>query len=117
MKTQILLTLGVVVLTAAAFTLQASDALLTPRASDNQIRTVARTGVDRGLVAERNAAGTLLTPRAEGNQMTHVAGMEKVLVQCPVLGSPRQVTALGSAARMSCCNATLAECSSMDQMK
>ena len=117
MKTQILLTLGVVVLTAAAFNLQASDALLTPRAAGNQMRTVARTGADRDLVAERNAVGTLLTPRAEGNQMTHVAGREKVLIQCPVLGTPRQVAALGSAARMSCCNATLAECSSMDQMK
>ena len=115
MKTQILLTLGAVVLTAATFNLTAGDALLSPRAASSQARVVA--GSDRNLAAEKNVGGTSLSPRAAGNQTVRGAGMETIMVKCPVSGSPRSATALGSAARMSCCSSTLAECSTMDQMK
>jgi hypothetical protein len=112
MKSKILI-LGAVV-AAFTFTSFAADALLSPRAAGNQVKVVATTANDITLVAANR--DTALSPRAAGNKTTTAAGVETVAVKCPVLGSPRQVTAAGKDARTSCCGLTLAQCPTMNDM-
>ncbi len=116
MKTKVLL-LGAVV-TAFAFTTLAADALRSPRARDNQIKVVntaeAAPVVTVDYVAPKAA---MLSPRAANNQIKVVTGTEQAesakLVKCQAIGTPRQLTAMGGAARTSCCGLTLAACSTM----
>ena len=104
MKTKILL-LGAVV-TAFAFTTFAADALLSPRAVGNQIQVVP------GITAAQSApaSASLQSPRAQNNQVVQVSGSEPVVAKCPMIGSPRDVSAAGSAARTACCGQTVANC-------
>jgi hypothetical protein len=104
MKTKVLL-LGAVV-TAFAFTTFAADTLLSPRAAGNQIKIVP------GLTVAQPApaSAVLRSPRIQGNQMVKVGGSASVLAKCPVIGSPRDVSTAGSAARTACCGQTVANC-------
>jgi hypothetical protein len=112
MKSKILI-LGAVV-AAFTFTSFAADALLSPRATGNQVKVVATTANDITLVATPGTA--LLSPRAAGNQIVTATGAEAVAVKCPVFGSPKYVAAAGTAARTSCCGLTLAQCPTMNDM-
>jgi hypothetical protein len=115
MKTRnLLITIGAVALTAITINLNASDALLSPRAKGNEIKVVASMANDANPVAANR--DTALSPRAAGNKTSTAAGVETVAVKCPVLGSPRQVTAAGKDGRTSCCGLTLAECPTMNDM-
>jgi hypothetical protein len=74
MKTRILLTtLGVAALAAITFNVNASDALLSPRAAGNQIKAAPATVADRNIVTENQT--TAVSPRAFGNQTTSVASV------------------------------------------
>jgi hypothetical protein len=42
--------------------------------------------------------------------MVQVSGSAPILAKCPVIGSPRDVSAAGSAARTACCGKTVANC-------
>lgn len=92
----------------------ATSALLSPRAAGNQINVVASTTNDLTVAAAPGA--TLLSPRAAGSQGASVAGTVVATVKCPVIGSPKYITATGPAVRTSCCGLTLAECATMDRM-
>jgi hypothetical protein len=104
MKTKVLL-LGAVV-TAFAFSASANDVLLSPRAAGNQIKVVS----DFGVAPAAHPGIALLMPRAQDNQIASVSGSKPVLAKCAVLGSPRAVSAAGSAARTACCGQTIASC-------
>ena len=112
MKAKILV-LGAVI-TAFTLTTFATDALLSPRAQDNQPNVVTGVANDPDLLAA--SRNTLLTPRAFGNRSVTVKGVETFAVKCPVMGSPKYVAMAGSSARTSCCNLMLAECATMDKM-
>ena len=115
MKTQILLTIiGAAAFAAMTASVNASDALLSPRAKGNEINRVAAVANDANLMAA--SQDTSLAPRAFGNQINKVSGTTPVTVKCPAIGSPKYVTAAGKAARTSCCNLTLADCATMDNM-
>lgn len=114
MKTKILLTIGAVLLASVTSHLNAGNTLLSPRAADNQIKVVSSTPNDVNLVSANNRV--LLSPRAASNRIITIAGVETVAAKCRVIGSPKYLATAGSAARMSCCNLTLAECSNMNAM-
>jgi hypothetical protein len=77
MKTmnKILLMSAVALSMTAVSNAKADGALLSPRAQENQIRTVAGTNSDPDLAHRQMAQnGVLLSPRAQANQATRVAG-------------------------------------------
>jgi hypothetical protein len=105
MKTRILLTtLGVAALAAITFNVNASDALLSPRAAGNQIKAAP-------VVSTLSAAPviSLATPRALGNQTITVAGVANDVnpaIACRnMTSSPKaiQACAANSTAAMPCC--------------
>jgi hypothetical protein len=116
MKTKNLLTvIGAAALVAITIKVNAGDALLSPRDAGNQIKQVSGTANDVNRVTANN--GTLLSPRAAGGETTAIAGMEiTTAAKCRVIGSPKYMDMAGKSARMSCCNLTLAECATMDNM-
>ena len=69
----LLLTIGAVTLTAMTINATASDALVSPRASGNQIKQVSGLSNDPNLVT-LDKYTLALPPRAAGNQIAHVAG-------------------------------------------
>jgi hypothetical protein len=74
MKARILLTtIGVAALAAITININASDALLSPRAQGNQIKVAPAVAADRNLVAENQ--GATVSPRAQGNQTKTVASV------------------------------------------
>ena len=111
MKTNILPALCAVTLAAFTFSATATDVLLSPRAAGNQTRVVpAAPAVSVNYLAPASA---LLAPRAAANQAKIVAGTTLPIAKCTAIGSPRQVTAAGMAARTGCCGMTLAACPTM----
>ncbi len=115
MKTRILLTiLGAAAFAAMTASVNASDALLSPRAAGNEIKHIAAVTGGANLLAA--SQGTLLAPRAFGNQINKVSGTTPVTVKCPAIGSPKYAVAAGNTARTSCCDLTLADCATMDNM-
>jgi hypothetical protein len=72
MKTKILV-LGAAI-AAFTFTSPAADALLSPRAAGNQIKTVAGINNDPSLVSLDHYT-EVISPRAYGNQLTTVSGI------------------------------------------
>ena len=72
MKTLIPLTLASLVLATATLNLTAGDALLSPRARDNQIRIV--TGTDASPNTVTQNPNVTASPRALDNQIKTVAG-------------------------------------------
>lgn len=72
MKTRnLILTIGAVALTAININATASDALLSPRAAELQIKHVSGTSNDPNLAANRNFA---VSPRVLDNQIKKVTG-------------------------------------------
>ena len=109
----LLLTIGITILTAVAFSVSANGAFLSPRAAGNQIRVV-QSANDLAPVAAITVAGTFLSPRAAGNQLSRVNGTEAATVKCTGFGSPKYLVEAGSNARTTCCDLTLAECPTMN---
>ena len=73
MKTKnLIITLGAVAFAAITININASDALLSPRATGNQITKVSSVNTDPNLLAA--SQGILLAPRVAGNQITKFAG-------------------------------------------
>ena len=73
MKTKLFL-LGAAALTMLTINATASDALLSPRAAGNQIKTVAGIDHDPNLVSLDHYT-VVISPRAYGNQFTTVGGI------------------------------------------
>ncbi len=98
----LLILTGAAVLAAITVNLNAGDALLSPRAKDNQIRIVSGT---TDAQPARNAQ--LGSPRALGNQTKIVKGVESVNLtasKCNVVGSPKAAMA------GSCCGSADSKC-------
>ncbi|MSU57655.1 MAG: hypothetical protein EXS35_05655 [Pedosphaera sp.] len=105
MKTKILTAISAV--TLAAFTLTAGEALLSPRAKDNQITVVPRSANGVNLAtANRDQIGS---PRALANENAAVGGTETASnpAKCAVVGTPRQADMFAS-----CCKVAKASCTS-----
>lgn len=92
----LLLTIGAATLAAITLNVNASDALLTPRAAGNQIKHVSGIANDQNLV---NTTGiVVISPRALGNQTTTVASVANDVnptMACTrnMKGSPKAVQA------------------------
>ncbi|HXI71048.1 MAG TPA: hypothetical protein VNN22_11900 [Verrucomicrobiae bacterium] len=104
MKTRVLL-LGAAI-TAFTFSTFASDALLSPRATDNQPKYVASSANDPDLLAASRS--TLLSPRAYGNQIKTVAGVandSNLALVCAknMNGSPKMISECSSHTTMPGC--------------
>ena len=106
MKTQILLTsIGAAVLAAITLNVNASDALLSPRAAANQIKTVPGATV----VQAAPATGITLSPRTAANQTITVASVANDVnptIACRnMTASPKaiQACAANPTAAMPCC--------------
>ena len=104
MKNRIIIT-AISLATLAAITLNAGEALFSPRAKNNQATVVANTANEPNLVTANR--GQLGSPRALGNPSTVVKGTESVLTtgSCALIGSPRQ-----AAMSASCCKLAKANC-------
>lgn len=111
MKTRnLLLTIGATALTAITINATASDALLSPRATSNQIKHVSGTNNDANLAHSTRAT---LSPRAAANQIVTVAGKSNevnpaMLCSRHMTGSPKAIQACSSnpLAPMPCCGTT-----------
>ena len=112
MKTRnLLLTTGAAALTAITFNVTAADALLTPRAAGNQIKTVAGFNNDVNLV---NTTGVTVSPRALGNQIKTVAGTNNdvnpaTLCAKNMAGNPKAVAECASHTTMPGCTRVAAK--------
>jgi hypothetical protein len=108
MKTQNLLAIiGAVAFAAITININASDALLSPRAAGNQISKVYSVNADPNLLAARQSAS--LTPRASGNQITRFDGVNNdanAATACAksMSGSPKAVAECTSHTTMPTCN-------------
>jgi hypothetical protein len=67
------MSIGVAALAAITINVNASDALLSPRAAGSQVKAAPAATADRNLVAETQ--GSTVAPRALGNQATTVASV------------------------------------------
>jgi hypothetical protein len=96
MKTRnLILTIGAAAFAAITINATASDALLSPRAAGNQIKTVASAANDVNLAA---ANATTISPRAAGNQLRTTAGTSNdvnPVIACAknMSGSPKAIQA------------------------
>jgi len=107
MKIRILLvTIGAAALAAITLNVSASDTLLSPRATGNQIKTVP------GIAAAQPApAAQSVSPRALGNQTTTVASVANdvnPVMEChKMIASPKaiQACAANPAGMSGCCKA------------
>ena len=110
MKTSNLLTIiGAVAFAAITININASDALLSPRAAGNQITKVYSANADPNLLAASQSAS--LTPRSAGNQITRSAGVNtdaNAATACAksMNGSPKAVSECTSHTTMPSCNST-----------
>ena len=108
MKTTKLLVLGAVV-AAFSFTSFAAESLRSPRAQDNQIKTVRTSGATQTTtVAYASPASALLSPRAQANQTKIVAGVVSDRnpgqdCRSTMVGSPKAVAECGSHTTMPGC--------------
>ena len=107
MKTRnLLITLGAAAFAAITINATASDTLLSPRASGNQITRASGTANDVNLV---NTTGIILvSPRAAGNQIVTVAGQSNEVnpaVACAknMNGTPKAVAECTSHTTMPAC--------------
>jgi hypothetical protein len=107
MKTRnLLITLGAAAFAAITINATASDALLSPRATGNQIQHVSGTANDVNLA---NTTGITVSPRAAGNQIATVAGQSNEVnpaVACAktMNGTPKAVAECVSHTTMPACN-------------
>src|ERR1700690_998872 len=97
MKTRILLaTIGAAVLATIPLNVNASDALLSPRAAGNQIKAVPAVAAD-GIYVAANQDSTV-SPRVLGNQIKTVAGVANdanpaMACASGMTGSPKAIQA------------------------
>ena len=107
MKTLIPLTLASLVLATVTLNLSAGDALLSPRARDNQIRTVAATDNSPNTVTQNR--NVIASPRTLDNQIKTVAGAsagaDTLVCSRNMVASPRAIGECAShpGAPMPCC--------------
>ena len=112
----LLITIGAAALAAITINVNASDALLSPRAAGNQIKVVSGSVETPVITVDyvTSVSPALLSPRTADNQIKVVKGPEQAesakVVKCQAIGSPKYQAALGSQARTSCCGMTLAAC-------
>jgi hypothetical protein len=114
MKTRILLaTIGVAALAAITLNVNASDALLSPRAQGNQIKVAPAVAGDRNLVAANQ--GSTVSPRSLGNQTLTVASVANdvnPVMEChKMIASPKaiQACAANPAGMSGCCKTAMAD--------
>ena len=106
MKTRnLILTCGVAAFAAITINATASDALLSPRATGNQITHASGTASDANLATTSTAT---ISPRAAGNQIVTVAGQSNEVnpaVACGknMNGSPKAVAECTSHTTMPAC--------------
>jgi hypothetical protein len=109
MKTRnLLVILGATALAAITFNLNAADALLSPRAAEQQITHVSGTNNDPNLAANRNFA---VSPRVLDNRIKKVAGFANdfnpsaACVRNMTGSSPKAISACADhpGAPMPCC--------------
>jgi hypothetical protein len=97
MKTKFFL-LGAVTLVGFAFSAAASDALLSPRAKENQITKSPAANVTVAAPATAPAVRVVMSPRAADNQIVKVAGSSNAVNPTAVCvkkmtGSPKAIGA------------------------
>lgn len=114
MKTRILLTtIGVAALAAITINVNASDALLSPRAAGNQIKVAPAVADDRNLVAANQ--DSTVSPRSLGNQTLTVASVANdvnPVMEChKMIASPKaiQACAANPAGMSGCCKPAVAD--------
>jgi len=114
MKTRnLLMTIGVAALAAITLNVNASDALLSPRAQGNQIEVAPAATADRNFVAANQ--GSTVSPRALGNQTLTVAGVANdvnPVMECnKMITSPKaiQACAANPAGMSGCCKTAAAD--------
>lgn len=105
MKTTKILLLGALV-TAFAYGSYAGDVFLSPRAKDNQIKSVASS---TETVAVATTSATLISPRAKDNQLKAVSGINNeanpyLACQKMMTGSPKAVQTCADNPAMPLCN-------------
>jgi len=110
MKARIsLITLGAVAVAAITLNLNASGALLSPRAAGNEIIHTAGTNNDVNLVVLGLTSTEYAAPRLAGNKVVAVAGTNKevnpaTLCSQNMIASPKAVqTCAMNPANMPCC--------------
>lgn len=107
MKTKNLLAIiGAVAFAAITINVNASDALLSPRAAGNEIKKVSSMNHDPNLV---NMKGFAVSPRAAGNRFTRYAGTNNDVNPATACaknmnGSPKAVSECTSHTTMPACN-------------
>lgn len=109
MKTKVLL-LGAVV-TAFAYSSFASDAFLSPRAKDSQIKVVTSSANTQGGTITYVTSTTQLSPRAADNQIKRVNGTNNdvnpyLACQKMMTGSPKAVQVCADNPAMPLCKPT-----------
>jgi len=108
----LLITIGAVALTALTINLNASGALLSPRAAGNQIKTASTAIASPNSATENQSAA--VSPRTLGNQTTTVAGAANDVnpaIACRnMTASPKaiQACAANPTAAMPCCGRSVA---------
>jgi hypothetical protein len=97
----------------ATINVMASDALLSPRAAENQIKIISSVNSDPNLAA---TGLTAASPRALDNQLKTVAGKSAAVspsLQCArqMAGTPKTISACADhpGAPMSCCSVAAAK--------
>jgi hypothetical protein len=111
MKTRnILITLGVTTLAVITLNINASGALLSPRATSNEIIHVAGTNGDPNLIALGLTSAEYATPREAGNKSVVIVGTNKevnpaTLCSRNMTASPKaiQACAANPSGPMPCC--------------
>ena len=108
------MTIGVAALAAITINVNASDALLSPRAAGNQIKAAPAATADGNLVAANQ--NSTVSPRALGNQTTTVASVANDVnpaVACAsnMKGSPKAIQACVEhpTAMSGCCKPAVAD--------
>jgi hypothetical protein len=114
MKTRILLTtIGVAALAAITINVNASDALLSPRAAGNQIKAAPAATADGNLVAANQ--DSTVSPRSLGNQTLTVASVANdvnPVMEChKMIASPKAIQACAEhpTAMSGCCKPAVAD--------
>jgi hypothetical protein len=97
MKTRLLTAISAIAL--AALTVTAGEALLSPRAKDNQARP--GTPVETSATLATVNPSTVESPRATASKISVVSGRESAtLIKCAAIGTPRQADLFGSCCKV-----------------
>jgi hypothetical protein len=111
MKTLIPLTIASLALAVMSINVSAGEALLSPRAKDNQIKTVARTDLSPNTVTQNQ--NVIASPRTLDNQIKTVKGTSNdantMACSRQMVASPKAIGECAShpGAAMSCCSVAI----------